>query len=145
MPRTAAGVLAHLFTAESASATALELSSRLRVSPATISHAVHFLMGQGLVCRTRDAGSRRHRYTLDEEAGYRSALIGFTANRRLAATVRRGASLLGPDSLAATRLELSGRFLEALGDDVLRAAEQHWHTMVRAAIGPAARQSRPTS
>lgn len=137
MPRTAAGVLAHLFTVESASATALELAGRLRVSPATVSHAVHFLMGQGLVARTRDSGSRRHRYTLDGEAGYRSALIGFTANRRLAATVRRGANLLGPGSLAAERLEMSGRFLEALGDDVLRAAEHHWRTIVRTPTGPA--------
>ncbi|MFE3194193.1 helix-turn-helix domain-containing protein [Nocardia sp. NPDC059240] len=145
MPRTAAGVLAHLFTVESASATALELAVRLRVSPATISHAVHVLMQQGLVVRTRDAGSRRHRYSLDEEAGYRSALIGFTANRRLAATVRRGANLLGPGSVAAARLEMSGRFLEALGDDVLRAAEHHWRTIVRTPTGSAGQPSHPTS
>ncbi|MGW4244140.1 helix-turn-helix domain-containing protein [Nocardia sp. NPDC004722] len=145
MPRTAAGVLAYLFTVESASATAPELAARLRVSPATISHAVHALMQQGLVVRTRDAGSRRHRYALDEEAGYRSALIGFTANRRLAATVRRGATLLGPGSVAAERLEMSGRFLEALGDDVLRAAEHHWRTIVRTPAGPAGQPSHRTA
>ena len=137
MPRTAAGVMACLFTSETGSHTAPELAHHLRVSAATISHAVRLLHQHGLIRRGRDGHSRRHRYFLDESAGLRSALVSFRTNQRLAATTLRGAAIYGGDTAVGTRLAAAGHFLERLGDDILRAAEKHWH----AATGP----TRPTT
>jgi DNA-binding MarR family transcriptional regulator len=125
MPRTAAGVLAVLFTAETGSATTAELTGRLRVSPATISLAVGLLEQHGLIRRGRDGRSRRHRYFLDEDAGVRSAAVSVRANQHLAATVLLGAGILGRGTAAGARLAVAGRFLEELGDTVIRFAEQH--------------------
>ena len=127
MPRTAAGVLACLFTSETGSHTAVELARHLRVSAATISHAVALLHQHGLIRRGRDGHSRRHRYFLDENAGIRSAVAGVRANQRLATTVLRGADIFGAGTAVGTRLATAGRFLEQLGDDILRAAEKHAH------------------
>ncbi|MFC7533020.1 helix-turn-helix domain-containing protein [Actinoplanes sp. GCM10030250] len=125
MPRTAAGVLACLFTAETGSATTAELTGQLRVSPATISLAVGLLEQHGLIRRGRDGESRRHRYFLDEDAGVRSAVVSVRANQRLAATVLRGADILGGGTAAGARLAVAGRFLEQLGDAIIRFAQQH--------------------
>jgi DNA-binding MarR family transcriptional regulator len=125
MPRTAARVLACLFTAETGSATTAELTGQLRVSPATVSLAVRLLEQHGLIRVGRDGRSRRHRYFLDEEADVRSAVVSVRANQRLAATVLRGAGLMGEDTAARARLVAAGRFLEQLGDTVIRFAQQH--------------------
>lgn len=125
MPRTAAGVMACLFTSETGR-TAAELARHLQVSAATISHAVGVLHQHGLIHRGRDGQSRRHRYSLDENAGMRSAVVGVRANQRLATTALRGADVFGTDTAVGTRLAAAGRFLEGFGDEVLRAAEEHW-------------------
>nr|WP_255219271.1 MarR family transcriptional regulator [Nocardia tenerifensis] len=132
LPRTAAGVMACLFTAETGSHTAAELARQLRVSPATISLAVGLLEDQGLVRRERDGQSRRHRYFLDEAAGIRSAVVSARANQQVAATAQRGAALFGTGTPTGARLALAGRFLEQLGDDIMRSAERYWS----AVIGP---------
>lgn len=139
MPRTAAGVMACLLTAESGSSTAAELVQYLGVSAATVSHAVGLLHQLGLIRRGRDSRSRRHRYFLDESAGLRSAVIGVRTNQRLAATALRGAAVFGTGTAAGTRLAATGRFLEQLGDDILRAAAKHWYAT--AVTGP--RQAPP--
>ncbi|WP_410643270.1 helix-turn-helix domain-containing protein [Amycolatopsis sp. lyj-346] len=137
MPRTAAGVLACLFTSETGSHTAVELARRLRVSAATTSHAVALLHQHGLIRRGRDSHSRRHRYFLDETAGVRSAVAGVRANQRLATTVLRGAGVFGADTAVGTRLATAGQFLEQLGNDILRAVEK------RARLVSAAGTKRP--
>jgi hypothetical protein len=128
MPRTAAGVMACLFTSETGSRTTAELAQHLQVSAATISHATGLLHRHGLIRRGHDGRSRRHRYFLDENAGLRSAVVGVHANQRLAATALRGADIFGSQTPVGTRLAAAGRFLELLGDDILRAAEKHWRT-----------------
>jgi hypothetical protein len=125
MPRTAAGVLARLFTSDTGSHTAAELARHLQVSAATISHAVAQLHQHGLIRRGRDGHSRRHRYFLDENAGVRSAVVSVRANQRLATTVLRGADVFGSDTAVGTRLATAGQFLEQLGNDILRATEKH--------------------
>ncbi|WP_203217364.1 helix-turn-helix domain-containing protein [Nocardia arthritidis] len=132
MPRTAAGVMACLFTSETGSRTAAELAQSLRVSAATISQAVGLLQQHGLIRRDRDGRSRRYRYSLDENAGLHSAVIGVRANQRFAGTALRGAEIFGTDTAVGIRLASAGRFLELLGDDILRAAERHWLATVGA-------------
>ncbi|MFC7449807.1 helix-turn-helix domain-containing protein [Rhodococcus daqingensis] len=128
MPRTAAGVMASLFTSETGSHTAAELARLLQVSAATISHAVRLLEDQGLVRHERDG--RRHRYFLDEDAGVRSAMVSVRANQHLAATALHGAALFGADTVAGNRLALAGRFLERLGNDIVRTTEQCWRDVL---------------
>ncbi|RSM48948.1 MarR family transcriptional regulator [Actinoplanes sp. ATCC 53533] len=125
LPRTAAGIMACLFTSETGSRTAAELASHLQVSAATISHAVALLDQQALIRRDRDHGGRRHRYHLDEDAGFRSVLVGARANQRLAATVLRGADIFGACPATEARLTLAGRFLEQIGNDIIRSVRQH--------------------
>jgi DNA-binding transcriptional ArsR family regulator len=131
MPRTAAGVMAGLFTSETGSHTAAELAQHLRVSAATISHAVGLLQQHGLIRRGRDDRSRRHRYSLDDNAGVHSAVVGVRANQRLATTALRGADVFGTDTAVGARLASAGRFLEEFGDEVLRGAEKHWRKHTR--------------
>ena len=129
MPRTAASVMACLFTSATGSHTAAELTRHLQVSPATISLAVGMLEQQGLIRRGRDGRSRRHRYILDEAAGVHSAVASVRANQRLAATALRGATIFGTDTPTGARLAMAGRFLEELGNDILRSAEKRWHAI----------------
>lgn len=133
MPRTAAGVMACLLTSETGSRTAAELARRLRVSAATVSHAVGLLQQLGLIRRGRDGQSRRHRYFLDENAGVRSVVVSVGANQRLATTALHGADVFGTDTAVGTRLATVGRFLERLGEDILRAAEKHSRATATAA------------
>ncbi|MEU9497755.1 hypothetical protein [Streptomyces sp. NPDC048196] len=76
---------------------------------------------QNLIRRGRDDGSRRHRYFLDDNAGLRTVVASAAANHRLAATALRGAEVFGAQTTAGARLALAGRFLERLGDDLIRS------------------------
>ena len=125
LPRTAAGILACLFTSETGSRTAAELAGHLQVSAATVSHAVALLDQQALIRRDRDPGSRRHRYFIDEDAGVRSVLAGARANQRLAATALRGADVFRSRPATGARLAIAGRFLEQVGNDIIRSVHQH--------------------
>ncbi|MFE0027732.1 helix-turn-helix domain-containing protein [Amycolatopsis sp. NPDC059021] len=125
LPRTAAGVLAWLFASETGSGTAAELAQRLQVSAATISHAVGLLDKYALIRRGRDGEGRRHRYFLDDDAGFRAAVVGVRANQRLADTALRGADTFGGDTVAGARLATTGRLLEQLGNDLIRSAKQY--------------------
>ncbi|MFE7130864.1 helix-turn-helix domain-containing protein [Streptomyces sp. NPDC057638] len=126
MPRTAAAVLACLYASDSGSGTAAELARRLQVSAATISHAVGYLTRYALIRRGRDGRGRRHRYFIDDDAGFRAVVAGFHANQRLAVTALRGADHFGADTAAGARLAVTGRLLEQLGLDFIRSAERYW-------------------
>lgn len=123
LPRIAAGVLTALFTADAGSLTAAELAQRLQVSPASVSKAISFLEGQGLVRRERDEG-RRERYLADNDVWYQSMLDSAKANIALAETARQGVAVLGPETPAAVRLENIARFMDFVGESITRAAEQ---------------------
>lgn len=129
LPRTAARVMACLFASETGSRTAIEMAQHLQVSAATISYAVRLLERQDLIRRGRDDRGRRHRYFLDDKAGLRTVAASVAANQRFAATALRGAELFGAETAAGSRLALAGRFLERLGDDLIRSAEKHWRDM----------------
>lgn len=129
LPRTAAGVLAWLFISETGGCTAAELAQRLEVSAATVSAAVALLREQGLIRRDLDGRGRRHRYRVDEDAGFRSAVVGVRANHRLAATARRGADVFGTGTAVGTRLAAAGLFLDRVSSDLVRSAE-HWRAVI---------------
>ncbi|MFG2330516.1 helix-turn-helix domain-containing protein [Streptomyces sp. NPDC048604] len=116
-------VLALLLTSDTGSVTAAELVQRLQVSPASVSKAVAFLEGQGLLRRERDE-RRRDRYYVDADVWYQSSLASARANAQLVETAREGVGILGSDTPAAARLENVARFLDFVSESIVRAAEQ---------------------
>ncbi|MFJ7275076.1 helix-turn-helix domain-containing protein [Kitasatospora sp. NPDC098663] len=141
MPRMAARVLACLTLTDGGSLTASELAQHLQVSPPSISKAIAFLDGQGLVRRERDE-RRRERYVVDDDVWYQSMMASARATAHLVEVARQGVGVLGPQTPAATRLENIARFVDFVSESIVRAAEQAreiLHTKPEATLaGPAA-------
>ena len=123
LPKMASRVLTCLLVAEAGSLTASELVQHLQVSPASVSKAITFLDEQGLIRRERDE-RRRERYFADNDVWYQSTIASAHNIGRLAETARQGVPVLGPGTLAATRLENIARFSDFISETILRAAEQ---------------------
>ncbi|GHH85950.1 GbsR/MarR family transcriptional regulator [Streptomyces capitiformicae] len=143
MPRVAAGVLACLYITDSGALTAADLVQRLRVSPASISHAVAFLEQQGLLRRERTPGVRRERYVIDEEIWVRGLLETLRMSDALAAESRRGAEILGAATPAGARFESSAELLYLMSESLGKAIVQ-WqrHLAARSAEPHAQPRSR---
>lgn len=111
LPRMVARVMACLYVTDSGSLTAAELVQRLRVSPASVSHAVTFLEQQGLISRQRAAGERRERYVIDDEIWIRSIRSALEMNEVLAAASRRGSEVFGAGTPVGARFASSAELL----------------------------------
>ncbi|MFF8506468.1 helix-turn-helix domain-containing protein [Streptomyces sp. NPDC015492] len=122
-PRMMARVMACLCLTDSGSLTAAELAQHLQVSPASVSKAIAFLDGQGLVRRERDE-RRRERYVVDDDIWYRSMMASARATLHIVETARQGVGVLGSGTPAGDRLEGIARFLEFVSESTARAAEQ---------------------
>ncbi|GAA3505711.1 helix-turn-helix domain-containing protein [Streptomyces prasinosporus] len=122
-PKMMARVMACLTLTDTDSLTAAELAQRLQVSPASVSKAITFLEGQGLVRRERDE-RRRERYGIDDDIWYQSMMASARATAQIAETSRSGVGIMGPGTPAATRLENAARFLDFISEATARAAEQ---------------------
>ncbi|WP_327418700.1 GbsR/MarR family transcriptional regulator [Streptomyces sp. NBC_01233] len=124
LPRMMARVLACLLVTDSGTLTAADLVQRLRVSPASVSHAVTFLEQQGMLRRERVPGGRRARYVIDDEIWLRSTLAALQMNDTLAAASRRATEVLGAATPAGARFESSGEFLLLLNEALHNVMEQ---------------------
>ncbi|GHE47905.1 GbsR/MarR family transcriptional regulator [Streptomyces capitiformicae] len=136
LPRMAARVLACLYITDSGALTAADLVQRLRVSPASISHAVTFLEQQGIVRRERTPGGRRERYVIDDDIWLRSTLAAVQMNDALAAASRRGAEILGPATPAGARFESSAGFLLVVSESLRQVMEQWQQSLDSRSAGP---------
>jgi DNA-binding GntR family transcriptional regulator len=116
-------VLTGLLIADAGILTAAELVQRLHVSPASVSKAIAFLEGQGLVRRERDE-RRRERYVVDDDVWYQSTVAGARGTAQVAEIARQGVGILGRDTPAAARLENIARFSDFISESMLRAADQ---------------------
>ncbi|MFD7714204.1 MarR family transcriptional regulator [Streptomyces sp. NPDC059786] len=123
LPKMMSRVLSCLYTTDAGSLTASELAQRLQVSPASVSKAIAFLESQDLVRRERDE-RRRERYVVDDELWYQAMIASARSNAQLVETARQGVGVLGRGTPAATRLENIARFLDFVGESLVRAAEQ---------------------
>ena len=123
LPKMTARVLACLYTTDAGSLSASELAQRLQVSPASVSKAVTFLEGLDLLRRERDE-RRRDRYVVDNELWYQGMIAAARSHAQLAETARQGVDVLGPGTPAAVRLENIARFVDFVGESMIRAAEQ---------------------
>jgi predicted transcriptional regulator len=122
LPKMMSRVLACLYTTDAASLTAAELVQHLRVSPASISKAIAHLESQNLVRRERDERRREH-YVVDNDVWYQAMIASARSTAQLVETARQGVGILGPGP-AAARLENIARFLDFVGENTARAAEQ---------------------
>lgn len=122
-PKMMARVMACLCISDTGSLTASELVQRLQVSPASISKAVAFLDGQGLVRRERDE-RRRERYIVDDDVWYQSMMASARAIAQIVETAQQGVGILGAGTPAGARLENIARFLDFVSESTARAADQ---------------------
>ncbi|GAA2850294.1 helix-turn-helix domain-containing protein [Streptosporangium fragile] len=125
LPRMEARVMACLQITDSGALTAADLVQRLRVSPASISHAVAFLEQQGMLRRDRVPGERRERYVIDDEIWLRSLRASLQMNDALVAASQRGAEIFGTATPAGARFESSAEFL-LLVSEALRQVMEQW-------------------
>lgn len=131
LPRMAARVLACLYITDSGALTAADLVQRLRISPASVSHAVTFLEQQALLRRERIPDGRRDRYAVDDQIGLRSILASVQMNNAMAAASRRGAEILGATTAAGARFESFAEGL-LLVAEALRQAMEQWRQRLAA-------------
>ncbi|MFC4120581.1 GbsR/MarR family transcriptional regulator [Nonomuraea zeae] len=127
LSRMTARVLTSLYTTDSGSFTAAELTERLQVSPASISKAIGELEQQELIRRERDPRSRRDRYAIDADVWFRAWLTSARQNVMLAETARSGAATLGATTPAGARLAEVSEFFEHVGNLMIEAAE-NWRS-----------------
>ncbi|MFG2288138.1 helix-turn-helix domain-containing protein [Streptomyces sp. NPDC048595] len=125
LPRMAARVLVCLYITDSGTLTAADLVQRLRVSPASVSHAVTFLEQQGIIRRERTPGERRERYVIDDEIWLRSTLAAVQMNEALVVASQRGAEILGVATPAGARFGSSAEFLLLVSEALQKAVEEY--------------------
>ncbi|MFE0044162.1 GbsR/MarR family transcriptional regulator [Streptomyces albireticuli] len=142
LPKMMARVLTCLYTTDEGSLTAAELVQRLQVSPASISKAITFLEGQGLVRRERNE-RRRERYVVDDDVWYQAMVASARSNAQVIETARQGVGVLGADTPAAARLENIARFLDFVSETMTRAAEQARDVLHTKAATPSAGAAGP--
>jgi DNA-binding transcriptional regulator GbsR (MarR family) len=126
LPKMEARVMTCLHITDSGALTAADLVQQLRVSPASVSHAVGFLEQQAMLRRERVPGERRERYVIDDEIWLRNLLASVQMNNALEATSRRAAEILGPTTPAGARFDSSAELL-LLISEALQQAMEKWH------------------
>ncbi len=130
LARMPARVLAFLCTTESGASTAAELVHRLRVSPASISTAVRYLLEQRMIRREREPGRRAYRYVIDKDVWFHSAVASARRTARLSEAAKRAAGILGAGTPAGDRLAGMSAFLDVLSGDLVERAK-HWRRVMR--------------
>ncbi len=129
LPRMTARVHLDLLLSEDGRRTAAELTRRLRVSPASVSVAVNYLVQHGYVRRERDPQRRRDIYVIDDDAWYHSIVISSRQTLDSAQAAIAGAETLGPDSPVGQRLTRAGTFLERISLDMMESADR-WRSLL---------------
>ncbi|MGV4889741.1 helix-turn-helix domain-containing protein [Streptomyces viridosporus] len=129
LPRMTARVHVDLLLSEDGRRTAAELARRLKVSPASVSVAVNYLVQHGYVRRERDPQRRRDVYVVDDEAWYHSVVLGTRQTLEAARAATAGAETFGPDSPVGQRLARAGAFLERISLDTIASADR-WRDLL---------------
>jgi DNA-binding transcriptional regulator GbsR (MarR family) len=112
MPRIASRIFVALLATDSGRLTAAELADALQASPAAISGGVRYLSQVGMVGREREPGSRRDHYRVDNDVWYQTITQRDQLVVRWIASLREGATALGPDSPAGVRVSESVDFFD---------------------------------
>ncbi|MFI5806486.1 helix-turn-helix domain-containing protein [Streptomyces sp. NPDC051561] len=131
LPRMMARVMACLYITDTGTLTAADLVQRLRISPASVSHAVTFLEQQGMLRRERAPGVRREHYAVDDDFWFRSLLAATRTNDALVAESQRGADILGATTPAGARFVTAAELL-ALMNESLRSTMERYRELLDA-------------
>lgn len=129
LPKTMARVHLDLLLSEDGTRTAAELARRLKLSPASVSVAVNYLVQHGFVRRERDPRRRRDIYVVDDDAWYHSIVVSTRQTLEAARASRAVAETVGLDGPVGQRLARGGAFLERISLDMLDSAER-WRTLL---------------
>ncbi|MFI1890320.1 GbsR/MarR family transcriptional regulator [Streptomyces jumonjinensis] len=129
LPRMTARVHVDLLLSEDGRRTAAELTRRLKVSPASVSVAVNYLVQQGYVRRERDPRRRRDVYVVDDDAWYHSVVISARQTLEAVRAAMAAAETSGPDSPVGQRLARAGAFLERVCLDQRESADR-WRDLL---------------
>ncbi|MCT2548600.1 MarR family transcriptional regulator [Streptomyces atratus] len=113
-----------LLLSEEGRRTAADLTRRLKVSPASVSLAVNYLVQHGYVRRERDPRRRRDVYVIDDEAWYRSVVLSARQTLETARSAMTMAEASGPDSPVGRRMAKAGAFLERVSLDMMESADR---------------------
>ncbi|MEU7044821.1 MarR family transcriptional regulator [Streptomyces varsoviensis] len=124
LPRMIARVHVDLLLSDDGRRTAAELTRRLRVSPASVSVAVNYLVENGYVRRERDTGRRRDVYVVDDDALYHSVVLSTRHTLDSARAALAAAESAGPDSAVGQRLAKAGAFLERVSLEMMESADR---------------------
>src|SRR5262249_21739014 len=124
-----------LYITDAGALTAADLVARLRVSPASVSHAVAFLEQQGMLRRERVPGARRERYVIGDEIWLQSLLAALQMNDALTAASQRGAEILGATTPAGARFESSAELLLLISEAFRQVVEQWQQSLAARSAG----------
>ncbi|OUC97053.1 MarR family transcriptional regulator [Streptosporangium minutum] len=129
LPRMTARVHLDLLLSEDGRRTAAELTHRLKISPASVSVAVNYLVEQGYVRRERDPQRRRDIYVIDDDAWYNSIMTSRRQTLETAQATMAAAETYGLDSPVGQRLAKAGAFLERVSLDMIESADR-WRALL---------------
>jgi DNA-binding transcriptional regulator GbsR (MarR family) len=110
--------------------TAAELAERLDVSPASVSGAVKYLDGIGMIRRERERGSRRDIFVVDDDAWHGSMTRADQIYAPMVAALDRALADIPEDDPSYRRLRLSREFLRFLLEE-MASLDERWATRVR--------------
>ncbi|MFF1648190.1 helix-turn-helix domain-containing protein [Streptomyces sp. NPDC058240] len=129
LPRMTARVHVDLLLSEDGRRTAAELTRRLKVSPASVSVSVNYLVQHGYVRRERDPQRRRDVYVIDDQAWYHSVVLSAQQTLDAAQSAMTTAEASGPDSPVGQRMARAGAFLERVSLDIMESADR-WRPLL---------------
>ncbi len=130
LSRLPSRTFAALLIDEDGRMTAAELASVLGVSPASVSGAVRYLDGVGMIRRERERGSRRDIFVVDDDAWHDTLMRADQIYAPMQAALRRALEELPPEDPAYRRLRLSNEFLSFIVDE-LTALNDRWALRVK--------------
>lgn len=105
--------------------TAAELGEALRVSPASVSGAVRYLDGVGMIRREREPGSRRDVFVVDDDAWRDMLLRADRVYAPMVAELDRAVDALPEDDPALGRITLSREFMKFVTEE-MAAMSARW-------------------
>ncbi|MFD7495026.1 helix-turn-helix domain-containing protein [Streptomyces sp. NPDC059832] len=129
LPRMTARVHVDLLLSEDGRRTAAELTRRLKVSPASVSVSVNYLVQHGYVRRERDPQRRRDVYVIDDQAWYHSVVLSAQQTLDAAHSAMTTVEATGPDSPVGQRMARAGAFLERVSLDIMESADR-WRPLL---------------
>jgi predicted transcriptional regulator len=124
LPRVASLVFSALLVDDDGRMTSPELSTALAVSPASVSGAVKYLIGVGMVRRERERGSRRDVYVVDDDAWHGSMTRVHQLYAPMLAALGKGLSDLPDGAPARHRIALSRDFLLFVTEEMATLARR---------------------